>query len=178
MNDSMITFSGWVGSRLDVVQVGDGVAVSTFRVGSTPRRFRDGRWENGETLWYSVKAWRSLATNAAASLRVGDPVVVTGRLVAETWTKDDGTVQTRHVVVAVTIGHDLNRGASTFTRLSQSEAAEPVAPAAPAAPTGRSERDGEPGTDAEPDTGADDRSIAGEGQAIDDERRADDRTAA
>lgn len=172
MNDSMITFSGWVGSKVDVVQVGDGVAVATFRVGSTPRRFRDGRWENGETLWYSVKTWRSLATNAAASLRVGDPVVVTGRLVAETWTKDDGTVQTRHVVVAVTIGHDLNRGASTFTRLSQSEAAAPVAPA------GRSDRDGEPGAHAEPDTGADGRSIADEGQSVDDVRRADDRTAA
>lgn len=126
MNDSMITFSGWVGSRVDVVQVGEGVAVATFRVGSTPRRFRGGRWENGETLWYSVKTWRSLATHAAASLRVGDPVVVTGRLVAETWTKDDGTVQTRHVVVAVTIGHDLNRGTSTFTRPAQVEAAPTV----------------------------------------------------
>lgn len=121
MNDSLITFSGWVGSQVDAVRVGDGVAVTTFRVGSTPRRLRNGQWENGETLWYSVKAWRGLATNVAASLRVGDPVVVTGRLVAETWTSDDGTAQSRHVVVAIAVGHDLNRGTSAFTRAAAGE---------------------------------------------------------
>lgn len=167
MNDSMITFSGWVGSRVDVVQVGEGVAVATFRVGSTPRRFRDGRWENGETLWYSVKTWRSLATNAAASLRVGDPVVVTGRLVAETWTKDDGTVQTRHVVVAVTIGHDLNRGSSTFTRFTQAESAPAVEAdgAADDATDGNGEGDGD-GDDAERE------GDVGEVQVADDARTA------
>lgn len=128
MNDSLITFSGWVGSRVELARVGegDGVPVASFRVGSTPRRLRDGRWENGETVWYAVKAWRSLATHVAASLRTGEPVLVTGRLVAETWQKEDGSQVTRHVVVAQGVGHDLARGTSTFTRT-----APPVAPGEP-----------------------------------------------
>jgi single-strand DNA-binding protein len=118
MNDSLITFSGWVGSEVELVRVGEGegVPVATFRVGSTPRRLREGRWENGETVWYAVKAWRSLATHVAASLHTGEPVLVTGRLVAETWQKEDGTQVTRHVVVAQGVGHDLARGTSAFTR--------------------------------------------------------------
>lgn len=118
MNDSLITFTGWVGSQVELTHVGegDGVPVATFRVGSTPRRLRDGRWENGETIWYAVKAWRSLATHLAASVRSGEPVLVTGRFVAESWQKEDGTPVTRHVVVAQSVGHDLTRGTSTFTR--------------------------------------------------------------
>ena len=116
MNDSVITFSGWVGSRVDLVELREGMQVATFRVGSTPRRLRDGRWEDGETVWYSVKAWRHLAANLAESLRQGDPVLVTGRLTTETWTKEDGSVGSRQVVVANALGHDLNRGTSAFLR--------------------------------------------------------------
>ncbi|MFC6153554.1 single-stranded DNA-binding protein [Nocardioides yefusunii] len=116
MNEDRITFSGNVGSRVELGAVGEGVAVASFRVGSTPRRLRDGRWEDGETAWYTVKAWRQLADNLAASLSVGDPVLVTGRVSAETWTAQDGTLVTRHVVVAASVGHDLTRGRSTFVR--------------------------------------------------------------
>lgn len=137
MNEDRITFSGNVGSRVDLGQVGDGVAVASFRVGSTPRRLRDGRWEDGETAWYTVKAWRQLATNLAASLTVGDPILVTGRISAETWTAQDGTLVTRHVVVAASVGHDLSRGCSTFVRPGRPEApvvaAQEPAPEEPAA---------------------------------------------
>ena len=117
MNDNVITFSGWVASRVELTEVRDGVCVATFRVGSTPRRFRDGQWENGETLWHSVKAWRTLAVHVAASVSSGDPVLVTGRLVAESWKKEDGSVVTRHVILAVSVGHDLTRGTTQFTKM-------------------------------------------------------------
>ncbi|GGD16474.1 single-stranded DNA-binding protein [Nocardioides daphniae] len=116
MNDDLITFSGWVGSRVELTQVRGEVPLASFRVGSTPRRLRDGRWENGETIWYAVKAWRHLAANVAASVSSGDPVLVTGRFTAETWQKEDGTTVTRHVVVAQSVGHDLSKGTSTFVR--------------------------------------------------------------
>ncbi len=96
-------------------------------MGSTPRRFRGGRWEDGETIWYAVKAWRALATHVAASVRTGDPVVVSGRLVADVWKREDGTVSTRYVVVAASVGHDLTRGTSTFQRAARPEPV-PVAP--------------------------------------------------
>ncbi len=121
MNDSLITFSGNVGGPVDLSVVRDEVPVATLRVGSTPRRLRDGRWEDGETLWYTVKAWRQLASNLAESVRTGDPILVTGRMTAESWTREDGTIATRHVVVAVSVGHDLSRGRSVFSRGSRSE---------------------------------------------------------
>ncbi|MBA3780940.1 MAG: single-stranded DNA-binding protein [Nocardioides sp.] len=116
MNDTMITFTGWVGGNVELNHTTTGTPVATLRVGSTPRRLKDGTWEDQETIWYSVKAWRTLAENVAASVRRGQPVLVTGRLVAETWDRPDGTSATRHVVVAATIGHDLSRGRADFSR--------------------------------------------------------------
>ncbi|WP_104105369.1 single-stranded DNA-binding protein [Nocardioides sp. 616] len=123
MNDSMITFSGWVGSEVTLTEAGAGAAVASFRVGSTPRRYRGGQWEDGETIWYAVKAWRTLAVNVGASVRTGDPVVVSGKLVADVWKREDGTVSTRYVVVASSVGHDLTRGTSEFRRAKAPEPA-------------------------------------------------------
>lgn len=119
MNDNVITFTGWVGSKVEVTEVLEGVQVASFRVGSTPRRFRDGSWEDGETVWYAVKAWRRLAQHVGDSVRTGDPVIVSGRLEAESWTAQDGSPVTRYVVVAACVGHDLAKGTSTFSRPPQ-----------------------------------------------------------
>jgi single-strand DNA-binding protein len=61
-----------------------GVAVTSLRVGSTPRTFnrQTNAWEDGETVWVRCTAWRELAENIANSLHKGSRVVVTGRLKA------------------------------------------------------------------------------------------------
>jgi len=61
-----------------------GVAVTSLRVGSTPRTFnrQTSQWEDGETVWVRCTAWRELAENIANSLHKGARVVVTGRLKA------------------------------------------------------------------------------------------------
>ena len=48
----------------------------------TPRRFdkEQGRWTDGPTSFYTVRAWRGLADNLAASVAVGEPLLVWGRL--------------------------------------------------------------------------------------------------
>ena len=58
----------------------------------------------------------SLAENCDRSLRRGDPVVVHGRLNAQTWTNKAGIEVTSFEVEAVLVGHDLARGTSQFTR--------------------------------------------------------------
>lgn len=126
MNDTHITFSGWVGSEVTLIDIGNGTQVASFRVGSTPRRFRNGGWEDGPTAWYTVKAWRALGENLHASLRSGDPVVVQGRLIADVWRRDDGTVSTKYVVVATSVGHDLNRGTAVFTKSARRDRPAPV----------------------------------------------------
>jgi single-strand DNA-binding protein len=116
MNDTLITFCGWVGSEVTLSDVGNGAQVASFRVGSTPRRYRNGQWEDGPTAWYTVKAWRGLALHVHESVRQGDPVLVQGRLVSDVWERGDGTTSTRYVVVASSVGHDLNRGTSVFSK--------------------------------------------------------------
>jgi single-strand DNA-binding protein len=61
-----------------------GVAVTSLRVGSTPRTFNrtTSAWEDGETVWVRCTAWRELAENIANSLHKGSRVVVTGRMKA------------------------------------------------------------------------------------------------
>ncbi len=116
MNDTQITFCGWVGGDVTVSEVANSTPVASFRVGSTPRRFRGGAWEDGPTAWYTVKAWRALALHVAESVRSGDPVLIHGRLVADVWDKGEGVISTRYVVVATSVGHDLNRGSSSFVK--------------------------------------------------------------
>ena len=61
MNESMVTFQGWLGGDVRTRSAG-GATVAFFRVGSTPRRFNRSSqtWVNGTTQWYTVNAWRVL----------------------------------------------------------------------------------------------------------------------
>lgn len=116
MFDTYITLTGWVGNEVTVREVAGGQPVANFRVASTSRRMLNNEWTDGNTTWYQVKAWRGLADNVASSIKSGDPVIIHGRLEADVWTKDDGTVNTQLVVTATSVGHDLSRGTAVFTK--------------------------------------------------------------
>lgn len=126
MNETYITFSGWVGTAPELRELPGGQQVTSFRVASTPRRLRDGQWEDGPTTWHQVKAWRRLAGHVAQSLHTGDPVLVHGRLVADVWKKPDGSLSTQLVVLASSVGHDLNHGTSAFAKPSREVEAAPA----------------------------------------------------
>lgn len=117
MNETFVTLCGWLGGDVTLREAG-GVPVASFRVASTPRRYqrKTESWEDGDTQWYSVNAWRSLAANCEQSLRRGDPVVVHGKLSAHVWTNKAGLEVTTFEVEAAFVGHDLNRGTSAFQR--------------------------------------------------------------
>ncbi len=117
MNESMVTFQGWLGGDVRTQQAG-GAVVARFRVASTPRRLNrsTGEWHDGPTQWYSVSAWRALGEHCAASLQRADPVVVHGRLTQSSWVNQEGVEVTSLEVDALFVGHDLNRGSSVFTR--------------------------------------------------------------
>jgi single-strand DNA-binding protein len=129
MNETFVTLSGWLGGDVTLRQAA-GVPVASFRVASTPRRYqrRTDTWEDGDTQWYAVNAWRALAENCDRSLRRGDPVVVHGKLSAHVWTNKAGLEVTTFEVEAAFVGHDLNRGTSAFERRKAAAAAD--APAA------------------------------------------------
>ncbi|MFR9778674.1 single-stranded DNA-binding protein [Micromonospora sp. MS34] len=102
--------------------------VANFKVASTARRLdRDsGRWVDGNSLRVRVNCWRKLAEGVAASVMVGDPVVVAGRLYTRDWTDDAGNHRTLYELEAVAVGHDLSRGRGRFLRNRPSAATSSV----------------------------------------------------
>jgi single-strand DNA-binding protein len=120
MNETYVTVQGWLGNDVELRQAGE-TPVATFRVASTPRYWsrRDRGWTDGDTTWFTVNAWRSLGEHCAASLRRADPVVVHGRLTTQVWKDQDDRERVTLVVEAVSVGHDLSRGTSAFTRAAR-----------------------------------------------------------
>jgi single-strand DNA-binding protein len=130
-NDTMVTVQGWLGSPPQLRDAA-GTQVANFRVGCTPRRFSraQGAWVDGPTQWYGVSAWRALGEHCARSLHMGDPVVVHGRLNQRSYERNGVEVPVLEID-AVTVGHDLSRGVSSFsTPVGTAGGAQPARAAA------------------------------------------------
>jgi single-strand DNA-binding protein len=117
VNETSVTVVGNLVDDPRLRSTDAGVDVASFRVASTSRRYdrESRRWVDSASLFLSVSCWRTLAGNAVASLRKGDPVVVTGRLSTRTWEKD-GQVRSSCELEAVAVGPDLARGTAVFRR--------------------------------------------------------------
>lgn len=115
MNESYVTLQGWVGGDVDLRQVGE-TQCASFRVGSTPRYNKGGTWVDGQTSWFTVNCWRTLGRNVADSVRRGDAVVVHGRVRVDVWEREGHPASVTWVVDATFVGHDLNRGTTSFTK--------------------------------------------------------------
>ena len=118
-NDNTMTFHGRVGTKVELRE--GSVPWVLFRVASTPSYFDQATrtWRDLETIWISVKAWRSLAQNVAESLEVGDPIVVIGKVRTEKWTTQDGEPRESTVLEANLIGHDLTWGVTKLQRVER-----------------------------------------------------------
>jgi single-strand DNA-binding protein len=92
--------------------------VANFKIASTSRRFdkQNNRWIDGDNLRVRVNCWRRLAEGVVASIRVGDPVIVCGRLYTRDWTTESGERRSTYELEAHTVGHDLSRGIAAFKR--------------------------------------------------------------
>ncbi|GAA2275735.1 single-stranded DNA-binding protein [Streptomyces atrovirens] len=96
-----------------------------FRIAVTSRYWdrEKSAWADGHTNFFTVWANRQLATNAAASLSVGEPVIVQGRLKVRTETREGQQGWMSADIDAVSIGHDLARGTTAFRRAQRPEQA-------------------------------------------------------
>ncbi|WP_407698356.1 single-stranded DNA-binding protein [Streptomyces marianii] len=117
----MVTLVGNVATAVEYRESAAG-GRARFRFAVPSRRWdrqRDG-WTDGPTGFYTVWAWRALGANLAASVAVGEPLVVHGRLRVreEEW---EGKLRTSVDVDAVAAGHDLTRGTSAFRRVTRTE---------------------------------------------------------
>ncbi|WP_448004928.1 single-stranded DNA-binding protein [Agromyces bauzanensis] len=154
MTDS-ITVTGVVGSDPRLHVTTQGLAITSFRLASTRRYFdrAKGSWEDGETNWYTVSAFRQLAHNAAASVAKGERVVVHGRLRLRAWENGEKSGMAIEIE-ADAIGHDLTWGTTTLTKVrlareSSGNEGEPVGDGDPAGQEGGAASIGDwPGVDA------------------------------
>ncbi len=91
---------------------------ASFRVASTSRRWDkvNNEWIDGQSLRVRVTCWRRLAEGVVASVKVGDPVIITGRLYTRDWIDEQGVRRVLYELDAIGVGHDLSRGTSDFTR--------------------------------------------------------------
>ena len=118
MSDGIITLVGNVASEIRTIKSERGTAITSFRFAHTPRRIdrQTGRWGDGPTSFYGVTCWRSLAEHCRDCLRKGDPVVLFGRLRIRDWRTEDGRPGRDAEIDAISVGHDLVRGTSSFVR--------------------------------------------------------------
>lgn len=121
MNDPSVTVVGNVAKAPELRTTSGGIAVTDFRVAATPRRLDKATdtWSDGETMWFTVSAWRALAEHCCASIKKGDRVVVTGKLSLKGWTTAEGVERTGMEIEALTVGMDLSRGNATYVKTSR-----------------------------------------------------------
>jgi single-strand DNA-binding protein len=115
--EAYVHITGYVGTDVELRSNSAG-GVASFRVASTPRHRKGGDWVDGNTTWMTVTCWRSLAEHAAKSVHKGDPVIVIGKLRTNVWKGEDAVVE-RLILEATTLGHDLSRGTSVFSRVER-----------------------------------------------------------
>jgi single-strand DNA-binding protein len=121
VNDTVVTVLGWVGGDINYREVSGGFGVANFRVGTTPRHFDKGvgGWVDRPTTWFQVECWKALADHVRQSVQRGHPVVVTGRLKTSEWVDGEGITRTKTVIDAFSVGHDLTRGTTAFTKAAR-----------------------------------------------------------
>ncbi len=122
MNETYVTVTGNLVADPEHRVTRGGQPFSTFRLASTVRRrTREGGFEDVQTNYFNVAAFRSLGVNAAGSLRKGMPVVVHGRLRINQWQRSDQTYGTSVEVEAYSIGPDLTWGTADFTKVMRAQ---------------------------------------------------------
>ena len=128
MNETMVCVVGNVATQPVYRELSTG-ASARFRLAVTSRYWdrEKNEWTDGHTNFFTVWARRALATNVGASVSVGDPVIVQGRLKVRSEQRD-GQSWTSADVDAAAIGHDLSRGTSAFRRASKGDTATTAAP--------------------------------------------------
>ena len=112
-----ISVSGLIATTPRYLVTQDELPIVSFRLASSTRRFdrATNRWVDGETNWYTITAYRTLATNAYLSIHKGDRIMLTGKLRVRDWDNGD-RAGTSVEIEAEAMGHDLTWGSSEFTR--------------------------------------------------------------
>jgi single-strand DNA-binding protein len=109
MNETTLTMTGNLVADPELRYTPAGAAVVNFRIASTERFKGEGGWQDGDTLFMTVTAWRGLAENVAESASKGTRVIVTGRLKQRSHETREGARATVYELDATDVGISLQR---------------------------------------------------------------------
>ncbi|MFC4948907.1 single-stranded DNA-binding protein [Pseudonocardia sp. GCM10023141] len=123
MNETQLTAVGNVVTAIQMRTLADGTTKAYFRIACNERWFNraDGTWQERDSVYMSVNCWRGLAEHVGASLKVGDPVIVRGRLLTRQYDKD-GRQATAVEIEASAVGPDLTWSTAEVTRVRKATA--------------------------------------------------------
>ncbi|MFJ9869079.1 single-stranded DNA-binding protein [Streptomyces sp. NPDC101165] len=116
--ETVITVVGNLVDDPELRYTPSGAAVAAFRVASTPRVFDKtaNEWKDGDSLFLTCSAWRTLGENVAASLARGSRVIVQGRLKQRSYEDREGVKRTVVELDVEEVGPSLLRATATVTK--------------------------------------------------------------
>jgi single-strand DNA-binding protein len=113
---TLVTIIGNLVKDPEFKDLGSGKVLAKLRVASTDRfQDSDGSWKDGDTAFYDVVCWRTLAENVSANLTKGNKVIVHGKLKYREFDRKDGTKGNAFEIDATDIGQSMSFKKSAFT---------------------------------------------------------------
>lgn len=105
-----ITVTGRLAADPELRFSQSGTAMARMRVVAADRRLnqQSGEWEDGDTLWIDVTAFKKLAENLVESVKKGDLLVITGKIRTEEWDdRESGQKRSKIAMIADEVGASL-----------------------------------------------------------------------
>jgi len=101
MSNPTVTIVGRIGQDPEAI----GSTGLRLRVATNDRVKNDstGEWEDKNTSWWTVKAWKRLAEQSMDVLKKGQEVIIVGKVYEENWTDKEGTKRTSYEINAESI---------------------------------------------------------------------------
>src|SRR5215471_841394 len=118
-NQAAFCVNGYVATPPSADFTRNGTPTLRMRIGWTPRRIdkKTGDWTDDETSFATVRCYSTVARNAAACLHKGDPILLKGTIKIREYVNQAGVRGHVVEITADSIGHDLSRGVSLFTKV-------------------------------------------------------------
>jgi single-strand DNA-binding protein len=120
-NDAYFAVTGYVATQPKKGVTKSGVPFLYLRIAWTPRAISKatGEWVDQQTSFASVMCYRKIAENAAKCLRRGDAITLRGTVQVREYADQTGVKRSSVDVVADSLGHDMSRGLSHYSKVSQ-----------------------------------------------------------
>ncbi len=128
-NDLPLTIAGNLTAEPELRYTASGVAVASFTVAFTPRRYDKAadEWKDGTTTFMRCDAWRQLGEHCAESLTRGARVVVTGSLTTEQWETPEGDKRSAVKLTVDDVGASLAYATVEIRKATRTDSVAPAA---------------------------------------------------